>query len=168
MSDTQPLLEELDRLLLQEMEAYQQLLALQQKEKRLIVEQALESFLVNLRAKEHLARKLTGCEKNRQAVTIRLAPLLQLPATTTTLQQLSTRVKEPYASRFLYYRTRLRTLIDDLRRLNNENAMLLHDSLAFIEHVLVFFDRMQPDSATYHQSGKFTPQKQGRLLSEKV
>ena len=168
MNDTQPLVEELDRLLLQEIEAYQQLLTLQQEEQRLAVAQALEPFLANLRAKEQLARKLTAYEKHRQAVTSGLGPLLQPPATTPTLQQLSTRVGEPYASRFLHYRTRLHTLVNDLRRLNAENAMLLRDSLAFIEHVLVFFDRMQLDSTTYHQSGKFTPQQQGRLLSERV
>jgi flagellar biosynthesis/type III secretory pathway chaperone len=168
MSDTQPLVEELDRLLLQEIEAYQQLLTLQQEEQRLVVAQALEPFLANLQAKEQLARKLTAYEQHRQAVTNSLRPVLQLPATPLTLRQLSTRVGEPYASRFLHYRTRLRTLVNDLRRLNTENAMLLRDSLAFIEHVLVFFDRLQLDGTTYHQSGKFTPRQQGRLLSERV
>lgn len=168
MSDTQPLIEELDRLLLQEVEAYQQLLTLQQAEPRLVVEAALEPFLANLQAKERLAYQLAAYEKHRQAVTMRLAPLLQLPATTMTLQQLSTRVEEPYASRFLHYRTRLRMLVDDLRRLNNANAILLHDSLAFIEHLLAFLERLQPGSATYHPSGQLTPPKQGRFLSERV
>jgi hypothetical protein len=168
MSDTQPLVEELDRLLLQEMEAYQQLLTLQQEEQRLVVAQALEPFLANLQAKEQLARKLTAYDKHRQAVTSSLRSLLRLPATPLTLQQLSTHVGEPYTSRFLHYRMRLHTLVNDLQRLNTENAMLLHDSLTFIEHVLVFFDRIQFDGTTYHQSGKFTPQQQGRLLSERV
>jgi hypothetical protein len=168
MSDTQPLVEELDRLLLQEIKAYQQLLTFQQEEQRLVIAQALEPFLANLQAKEQLARKLTAYEKHRQAVTGSLGPLLQLPATPLTLQQLSTRVEEPYASRFLHYRACLRTLVNDLRRLNTENAMPLRDSLAFIEHVLVFFDQMQLDGTTYHQSGKFTPQQHGRLLSERV
>jgi flagellar biosynthesis/type III secretory pathway chaperone len=164
----QPRVEELDRLLLQEIEAYQQLLILQQEEQRLIVAQALEPFLANLQAKERLVCKLTAYEKHRQAITNRLCLLLQLPATPLTLQQLSAHVGEPYASRFLHYRTRLRTLVNDLQQLNTENAMLLHASLAFIEHVLVFFDRIQLDSTTYHQSGKFTPQQHGRLLSERV
>jgi flagellar biosynthesis/type III secretory pathway chaperone len=168
MSDTQPLVDELDRLLQQEIEAYQQLLTLQQAEQHLVVAQALEPFLANLQAKEQLVRKLTAYEKHRQAVTSSLHPLFQLPATPLTLQQLSACVGEPYASRFLHYRTRLRTLGNDLRRLNAENAMLLRDSLAFIEHVLVFFDRIQFDGTTYHQSGKFIPQRQGRLLSERV
>jgi hypothetical protein len=168
MSNTQPLVEELDRLLQQEIEAYQQLLTLQQEEQRLVIAQALEPLLVNLQAKERLARKLTAYEKDRQAMTNSLRLLLQLPTTPLTLQQLSTRVGEPYASRFLRHRTCLRTLINDLRQLHTENAMLLRDSLAFIEHILVFFDRMQLDGTTYHQSGKFTPQQQGRLLSERV
>jgi flagellar biosynthesis/type III secretory pathway chaperone len=168
MSDTQPLIEALDRLLLQEIEAYQHLLTLQQEEQRLVVEAALEPFLANLQVKERLAHQLAACEKHRQMVTTRLAPLLQLPATTTTLQQLSTRVAEPYAGRFLHYRTCLRTLVDDLQRLNNENAMLLRDSLTCIEHLLAFFERMQPGCATYHSSGQLTPKKQGRFLSERV
>jgi flagellar biosynthesis/type III secretory pathway chaperone len=168
MSDAQPLIEELDRLLLEEIEAYQHLVALQQEEPRLVIAAALEPFLAHLQTKEHLVHQLVACDKRRQATTMGLAPLLQLPATTTTLQQLSTRVAEPYASRFLHYRTCLRTLVDDLRRLNDENAALLHDSLTFVEHLLAFLERQQSDSVTYHPSGQRIPHKQGRFLSERI
>ena len=48
-------------------------------------------------------------------MTAQLALLLQLPATDVTLQHLSTRVDAPYASRLRQYRTRLRTLVDEVQ-----------------------------------------------------
>jgi flagellar biosynthesis/type III secretory pathway chaperone len=168
MSQAQQFIEELDRLVGKEIEAYQQLLECQQAEKRLLVARSLEPFVTNLQAKEHLTRTIAQLEHTRQDVAARLAPLLGLPASAMSLQQLSTRVDAPYADRFLHYRARLRELVSHLQRCNHENARLLQDSLAIINEALAFFACLTPASPTYHASGTFMHPTQGRLLSGRV
>jgi hypothetical protein len=165
MDQTQQFLAELDGIVLQEVKEYQRLVDLQQEAQRLLVAQALQPFLANLQAKEHLARTIARLEKQRLAVSAALAPLLSLPATEVTLQTLSAQVDEPYASRFRHYRAQLQQLVTDLQRLNGEHAQLLRDSLAFVQTALTFFERLMPAQPTYLQSGKFASQKRGRLLS---
>jgi flagellar biosynthesis/type III secretory pathway chaperone len=168
MHDTQLLIDELQNILQAEIEAYQHLVELQQAEKRLLVARALEPFLTNLHAKEHRLRAITQLEQQRHTVLQRLAPLLDLPDTNVTLQQLSTRLPEPLASRLLHCRTRLQEVVHTLQRCNRENAWLLQDSLALIDETLAFFAALAPNRPTYQRSGTFVPPTQGRLLSGRV
>jgi hypothetical protein len=168
MSQIQQLVEELDRLVLKEIEAYQQLLEHQRAEKRFLVARSLESFLTNLQAKERLTHVIAQVDKARQDVSARLAPMLHLPVSAMTLRQLSRRVEEPYASRFRQHRERLCELVKHLQRCNRENARLLQDSLAIINEALAFFTCLMPTDPTYHPSKTFAAPMQGRLLSGKV
>jgi flagellar biosynthesis/type III secretory pathway chaperone len=168
MSQAQQLIQELDRLIVKEIDAYQQLLEHQKTEKRLLVARSLDPFLANLHAKEHLTHTIALVEKARQDLSARLAPLLGMPVSAVTLQQLSRRVDEPYASCFLHYRTVLQQLVHDLQRCNRDNARLLQDSLAIIDEALTFFASLVPADPTYHASGTFTAPMQGRLLSGRV
>jgi hypothetical protein len=168
MPDIQPLVDELHAILQAEVEAYQHLLELQQTEKRLLVTRALEPFLTNLHAKEHRLRTLSRLEHKRQMLLQQLAPLLELPVAEVTLQQLSTRVPEPWAGALLDVRARLQDVVNSLKRCNRENARLLQDSLAFIEERLRFFTTLVPSRPTYQRSGTFSAPAQGRLLSGRV
>lgn len=168
MTETAQLLVELDRLLLREIQAYENLLQLQHAEQRFAVAQRLEPFVTNLQAKERLASTIAALENTRHAVCAQLAAMFEFSDPAVTLQQLSTRVGPPFAKKFLSHRTRLHTLVMDLQRCNRENEILLRDSLAFIDGALTFFAGLLPDHLTYHQSGTFTPQTQGRLISGRV
>jgi hypothetical protein len=168
MSTSAPLLAELDHLLQQEVEAYEHLLALHQEVQRCLAASALDPLLASLQAREHVARHIAHVEHQRAAVTTQLTPLLQLSATDVTLQRLSTRVDAPYASRFRQYRTRLRTLIDDVQQLNNTQAQLLREVRAFVDAALAFFTGLLPTQPMYLQSGKLTAPPQGRFLSGRV
>ena len=168
MSTSAPLLAELDRLLQQEVEAYEHLLELHQEVQRCLAAPALDPLLASLQAREHMARHIAHVEHQRAAVTAQLAPLLQLPATDVTLQNLSTRVDAPYASRFLQYRTRLRTLVDEVQQLNSMQAQLLREVRAFVDAALAFLTRLLPGQPRYLQSGKLTTPTQGHLLSGRV
>jgi flagellar biosynthesis/type III secretory pathway chaperone len=168
MHDIEPFITELQAILHAEIEAYQHLLELQQKEKHLLVARVLEPFLVNLHAKEHRLRAITRLEQKRQTVMHGLAPLLDFPDTTVTLQQLSARLPEPFATTLLGYRYRLQDTIETLQRCNRENARLLQDSLALINERLAFFAALAPSRPTYQRSGTFAPATQGRLLSGRV
>jgi flagellar biosynthesis/type III secretory pathway chaperone len=168
MHDIQPLIAELQTILQAEIEAYQHLVELQQAEKRLLVTRALAPFLTNLHAKEHRLRTITRLEQKRRAVLHSLASLLGFPDPTMTLQQLSTRIPEPFASTLLGYRSRLQDTVETLQRCNRENARLLQDSLALIDERLAFFAAMAPCRPTYQRSGTFVPPMQGRLLSGRV
>lgn len=168
MSNRQELLKELESMLSQEIVAYEQLLQLQQSEKRLLVARALEPFLTNLHAKEHRVRAIAQLELKRQTVLQHLAPLLGLPDTNVTLQQLSTRVPEPVASALLHCRVRLQEVVHALQQCNRENARLLQDSLVLIDETLTFFAALAPNHLTYQRSGTFAPPTQGRLLAGRV
>jgi hypothetical protein len=162
------LVDELNGTLLEEIEAYQYLLELQQAEKRLLVARTLEPFLANLQAKDRVIQTLTRLENKRQTVLCQLAPGLHLSKAAVTLRQLSTRVPEPYASTFLQHRERLQQLVTALQRCTRENARLLQDALAFIDDALAFFACLVPATPTYHPSGTFALPTQGRLLSGRV
>jgi hypothetical protein len=168
MSTPGPLLAELDHLLQQEVEAYEHLLALHQEVQRCLAAPALDPLLASLQAREHVARHLAQVEHQRAAVTAQLAPLFQLPATDVTLQNLSTRVDAPYASRFCQYRARLRALVDEVQQLTSVQAQLLREVRAFVDAALAFFTGLLPAPPTYRQSGKLTTPTQGRLLSGRV
>ncbi|HSX83104.1 MAG TPA: hypothetical protein VLQ80_31665, partial [Candidatus Saccharimonadia bacterium] len=81
---------------------------------------------------------------------------------------LSTRVDAPYASRFRQYRTRLRTLVDEVQRLNNMQAHLLREVRAFVDAALACFTGLLPAPPTYLQSGKLTTPTPARFLSGRV
>ena len=168
MSTSAPLLAELDRLLQQEVEAYEHLLALHQEVQRCLAAPALDPLLASLQAREHVARHIAHVEHQRTAVTAQLAPLLQLPVTDITLQNLSTRVDAPYAGRLRQYRTRLRTLVDEVQQLNNTQAQLVREVRAFVDAALAFFTRLLPAPPTYRQSGKLSTSMPARLLSGRV
>jgi len=168
MSTSASLLAELDHLLQQEVEAYEHLLALHQEVQHYLAASALDPLLASLQAREHVARHIAHVEHQRAAVTAQLAPLLQLPATDITLQNLSTRVDAPYASRLRQYRIRLRTLVDDVQRLNSVQVQLLHEVRAFVDAALAFFTSLLPAQPMYVQSGKLTTPTQGRFLSGRV
>src|SRR5437870_251708 len=165
MSTLASLLAEFDHLLQQEVETYEHLLALHQEARHCLAAPALDPLLANLQAREHLARHLVQVEHQRAAVAAQLAPLLQLPATDVTLHNVSTRVDDPYASRFRQYRIRLRTLVDDIQQLNGTQAQLLREVRTFVDAALAFFTHLLPTPPTYRQSGQLTTSRQGRLLS---
>ena len=168
MSTSAPLLAELDHLLQQEVEAYEHLLTLHQEVQRCLATTALDPLLASLQAREHVARQIAHVEHQRFAVTTQLAPLLQLPATDVSLQHLSTRVDALYATRFLQYRTRLRTLLDEVQQLNSSQVQLLREVRAFVEAALTFFTGLLPAQPTYLQSGKLTTPTPARFLSGRV
>src|SRR5262249_33212530 len=107
-------------------------------------------------------------EHQRLAVTAQLAPLLQLAAPDVTLQNLSTRVEAPYASRLRQHRARLRTLVHEVQQLNRVQARLLGEVRAFVDAALAFFTGLLPAQPTYLQSGKLTAPTPARFLSGRV
>ena len=168
MSTSALLLAELDHLLQQEVEGYEHLLALHQEVQRCLAAPALDPLLASLQARDHVARHIAHVEHQRAAVTAQLAPLLRLPATGATLQHLSTRVDAPYASRLRQYRTRLRTLVDEVQQLNNMQAQLLREVRAFVDTALAFFTDLLPAQPTYLQSGQLTTPTPARFFSGRV
>jgi hypothetical protein len=88
--------------------------------------------------------------------------------TDVTLQHLSTRVDARYASRLRQYRTRLRTLVDEVQQLNSMQAQLLREVRAFVDTALDFLTRLLAAQPTYLQSGKLTTPAPARLLSGRV
>jgi hypothetical protein len=168
MSTSAPLLAELDHLLHQEVEAYEHLLALHQEVQRCLATPALDPLLASLQAREHVARHIAHVEHQRATVTAQLASLFQLPTTDVTLQNLSTRVDAPYASRLCQYRTRLRTLVDEVQQLNNIQAQLVREVRVFVDAALAFFTGLLPAQPTYLQSGKLTTPTPARFLSGRV
>ena len=168
MHETHILSEALQAILLEEITVYERLLTLQQTEKRLLVARELEAFLANLHAKEQALHTIAHVETQRQAIVDRLAPLLNLHDTSVTLQQLSTRLPEPYASTMRQCRQRLQQLLREVQRSSGENARLVRDALALVEEALAFFASLFPGTPTYEPSGTFPPAMRGRLLSGTV
>jgi FlgN protein len=168
MHEMQTLIEAVQGILHEAITAYEDLLAIQQVEKQLLVTRELEAFLANLQAKDQTLRTIAEIEVRRQALVKHLASLLHLPDTAITLQQLSVRVPEPYAGVMRQYRMRMQRLLREVQRSSSENARLVRDSLALVEEALAFFAHLLPSMPTYQPSGTFLSTVRGRLLSGTV
>jgi hypothetical protein len=168
MHEMQTLIEAVQGILHEAITAYEDLLAIQQVEKQLLVTRELEAFLANLQAKDQTLRTIAEIEVRRQALVKHLASLLHLPDTAITLQQLSVRVPEPYAGVMRQYRMRMQRLLREVQRSSSENARLVRDSLALVEEALAFFAHLLPSTPTYQPSGTFLSTVRGRLLSGTV
>jgi len=168
MHEMQTLIEAVQGILREAITAYEDLLAIQQVEKQLLVTRELEAFLANLQAKDQALRTIAEIEVRRQALVKHLAPLLHLPDTAITLQQLSVRVPEPYAGVMRQYRMRMQRLLREVHRSSCENARLVRDSLTLVEEALAFFANLLPSTPTYQPSGTFFSTVRGRLLSGTV
>jgi hypothetical protein len=168
MHDIQTLVETCNAILLEEIEAYEGLLGIQQAEKQLLGARQLDAFLENLHAKEQALHTIAHLEERRQAAVNALGPLLDVDTAPSTLQELSARVPEPQASTMRQYRMRLQRLLGDVQRSSGENACLIQDSLTLIEDALRFFASVLPATPTYQSSGTFPPTTRGRLVSGTV
>jgi hypothetical protein len=168
MYESERYIRALEAILLDEITAYETLLAIQQAEKRLLVAHEIEAFVDNLQAKEQTLRAIADLEDRRQTLVKQLAPLLHLPDTAISLQQLSTRMPEPHARTMRQYRSRLQRLLRDVQRSSGENAWLVRDSLVLIEEALGFLGSLLPTMPTYQPSGTFAATIRGRLLSGTV
>lgn len=162
------LIKQLDSIIKQEVQTYQQLLECLISEKQLLVARKLESFLDNLHKKEELAGKIARLEQTRQQLTLGLASHFQLTVSDLTLRRLCALLDTSDAQRFWTYRMRLKSLIDRFQRHKRENEQLLTASLKMVNEALAFFDNLGMANPTYRPSGDFSSQTQGRLLSERV
>ena len=104
----------------------------------------------------------------REAILADLGPLLGLPASSVSLRQLSAELDEPHASAMLDQREQLHTVVAELQRLHRDHAMLLRDSLAFVDNALLFLESMMASGSTYQQTGEVRAPRQGRFLSGRV
>lgn len=168
MSTLAQLLAEFDHLLHQEVEAYERLLALHQETQLCLQASALAPLLTNLQAREHLLDHIASVERQRLALSARLASLLQLPLTDMTLHNISMRVEEPYTGRLQQYRTRLRALVERVQQRNHTQAQLVREVRAFVDAALACVAQLLPTPPTYRQSGKLVTPPQGRLLSGRI
>ncbi|MGE3536962.1 MAG: flagellar export chaperone FlgN [Candidatus Tectimicrobiota bacterium] len=168
MSTSVQLLAVVDRLLQQEVDAYETLLRLHQDGHGHLTAPALEPLLANLQAREHLARHLRQLEQQRAEALRQLAPVLPLLPMPPTLAALSAQVEEPYRGRFLQHRARLRQLMEALQESNTTQTQLLTEARAFVDAALAFLARFLPAQTTYKPSGQLTTPTQGRLLSGSV
>ena len=168
MNDIQQSLKQLDHIIKQEIQAYQQLSECLDTEKQLLVKRQLKHFVNNLYQKEMLTGKIARLEQTRQRLTTSLASCFHLPNHDLTLRRLSTLTQAPYANRFADYRTQLKILLNRLQKQNQENERLLTASLTIVNEALAFFASLGVATPTYCSSGDFSSQAQGRLLSQRV
>ena len=168
MAEVTTLLPAFAQVIDHEIATYRQLLELQRAEKQLVITQALEPLLANLQEKEHLTRRLAQLESAREAILADLVLLLGLPTSSVTLRQLSAQLDEPYASTMREQREQLHTVVTELQQLYRDHAVLLRDSLAFVDNALLFLESMMASGSTYQQTGEVRAPRQGRFLSGRV
>jgi hypothetical protein len=168
MAEVTTLLSAFAQVLDHEIATYRQLLELQRAEKQLVITQALDPLLANLQEKEYLTQRLMQLERAREELLADLGLLLGLSTSSVTLRQLSARLDEPYASAMLDRREQLYTVVTALQCLHRDHAVLLRDSLAFVDNALLFLESMLAAGSTYQQTGEVRSLRQGRFLSGRV
>ncbi|GIX47082.1 MAG: hypothetical protein KatS3mg131_1293 [Candidatus Tectimicrobiota bacterium] len=157
----------LDRLLGEESDAYQQLLAFQQALHDRLVTRAFGDVLPHLPALEGGVRHIQALGQQRQALLATLAAQLGTPPETLTLRRLAALCPSPYDTRFRAHRRALRQHLRALQQLGRTNAALLRQALALVGGALALVGSLVP-TLTYQESGTRPAPLQGRLLSQRA
>ena len=148
---------------------YESLLSVLQKEKRAVVNSALNDLNETVKEKENLALKIRILEEERIRTTEKLANSLGYPSHPLTLTDLSELVEEPYATRLGESRSILLSLTQSIQEINQSNRGLLSHSLELVKGSISLLNNLMHSNPVYYRSGQVQMGDQsGKILSGRV
>jgi flagellar biosynthesis/type III secretory pathway chaperone len=137
----QVLIEQLITELENTISQYSCLLPLLQTEKTAALEWNIQALVETTTEKQVVLARLAYVDRKRSSVLEQIAVQLGVPERQITLRQLARKVRGPMGSRLSSLHAGLKTLVEKIRRTNDENRLtaehclgLVHNSLAFWQH----------------------------------
>ena len=109
------------------------------------------------KTEERLIELAKVLNDNRTGLMRSLAARLGLAGQTPTFQQLTDRMGEPYGAKLREQKAKLTTLIEKVGEINRTNALLLQDSLGFVNDVIRSAFGAPKNPLVYGQRGALNP-----------
>jgi hypothetical protein len=148
---------------------YRKLLDLFIEEQRAILASDLEELNNIVIDKELVLQNIRQEELERKQTGDKIAALLGIDPETLTITQLSTRIKEPYASDIKHRGARLQNLIDEIQVASERNRSLCLHALQFVGSSIKLLTTLTHPNQVYHATGRVQNEgRVGRMLSGAV
>ena len=162
------LIENLISVFEEQIDLHRSLIAVLNDEKASIMGSQLSGLNKANKEKETLILKMKRLEDKRSDLVSTLAHLLNTGCDHPTLKELCKMTNEPYSSRLTICREKLRSLISNIKELNEGNKNLIFSSIEFVRGSLTLFNNLMTSrtNSVYYPSGKIENRNQGgRVLS---
>lgn len=147
------MLNELEDVLRKEIDLHRRLLSVTREETGLIVNNEVESLLEKTRQMESLVVELRKLEKQRMCLADGLRESLGMEGDPT-LSAITEAVEEPHRSVFAKQFEEINELLQELRSVNRSNAMLIRQSLEYIDFNIKLLAGASDEPMTYEPEGK--------------
>ena len=163
--------QKLDRLIMvleAHTELHRRLLQIMDHKKALMVDIRIQDLEEVVREEQAAIEIIAESERERIALTEEIGAALGLTGKRTRLLDLVNRVEDPHRDLLLDLRDDLRTIADDMDRLNRLNRTLALHSL---EHVHLFLSMLKgsdPQAKTYNQGGEEGGKPESILLDRRI
>lgn len=140
-------------ILREEIDLHRGLLKSSNEETCLIIDGQMDSLIEKTKEIESAVFSLRKVEQKRIALTLKLAEVFDLHEEDLTLSQIIGEVPEPYSSKFSEQFEEITQLIQELRAANQSNAMLIRQSLDYIDFNIKLLSGVDFKNPVYKSEG---------------
>ena len=152
-------LEQLIRLLNQEIELYRSMQEVVDREKEAAVRSDLDALQATAIAKEHLISDLQTKEGLRRQIVADLAIELGIPGQDVTLTSIFQASDEPHAGRLKCIKKDFYDVIESLQTASESNRQLVEHSLALLRGSFNLLNELVAPGAVYYRTGNIQSSK---------
>lgn len=146
-------LDDVQRILIEELGAHERLLELKQAERRCLMRGAPDEILGILDEIRATSCEIESCEARREASCRELARERQLSAERPTLREIAAALPECQSADWAQLQTKLRRTLRELHRINHENRYLVRGSLAWVAEAVGSLLGQPGSGGTYDGTG---------------
>lgn len=150
------LMDDLIQVLENENEEYKKLAKLSKEKKQVIIDANVPALEKIVDLEQDVASKIQNLDKRRQKVMHDMSVVLNKPeqdfTVNTVIEMLSSQPKEQ--QRLQNVKKQLKTTLDEVRNINEQNQTLLNQALELVEFDLTLFRSMRtaPETANYNKN----------------
>ena len=150
------LMDDLVQVLENENEEYKELAKLSKEKKQVIIDANVPALEKIVDLEQDVASKIQNLDKRRQKVMHDMSVVLNKPeqdfTLDTVIEMLSSQPKEQ--QRLQNVKKQLKTTLDEVRNINEQNQTLLNQALELVEFDLTLFRSMRtaPETANYNKN----------------
>jgi len=151
------IIRELVQTVSKEIDAFNRLLSTLRNKQKAIVEGELEKLKNHVDDENKLITETKGLEADRISTTQALAEELSLSSATPKLTDIIDNVESKYAERLREQRDLLKSILGEIRDLNDNNQFLINYSLSFIENNMRMIMTGKEELPVYRKDGSKHP-----------
>lgn len=165
----QELIQELIEVLVQIEHTYQELQPVVEKERAVVCSAKVDLLSANSLEKERLAAVLKQLDHKRRKLIAKISFTSGIPVDQLTLSLLAVKGEPWQGHELRRLGQSLKTILNVIRRNNNENRALIHHCLGMVQQSITFLSPQSPHVTLYGASGSMADTgRGGRLVSGNI